>query len=132
VSKNICPPCPCVSARQSPLWFIEYGLVLPAKRNNGSVAWRRPSYAPIHRMANNPIYGDFSVQPNPRSASGAKFANFVRCVFKRFLSSGCNFCAPVALNERPFSGVAHDAAHHRYYPAISLLCGRARTPSQAF
>ena len=45
------------SARQALLWFIEHGLDLPAKRNNGDVVWRRPSYATIHRMIDNPIYG---------------------------------------------------------------------------
>jgi DNA invertase Pin-like site-specific DNA recombinase len=45
------------SARQALLWFIEHGLDLPAKRNNGDVVWRRPSYATIHRMIGNPIYG---------------------------------------------------------------------------
>jgi len=45
------------SARQALLWFTEHGLELPAKRNNGDVVWRRPSYATIHRMIDNPIYG---------------------------------------------------------------------------
>jgi hypothetical protein len=30
---------------------------LPAKRYNGDVVWRRPHYATIHRMIENPIYG---------------------------------------------------------------------------
>ena len=29
----------------------------PPRRNNGEVIWRRPSYATIHRMVDNPIYG---------------------------------------------------------------------------
>lgn len=45
------------SARQALLRFIEHGLDLPARRNNGDVVWRRPSYATIHRMIDNPIYG---------------------------------------------------------------------------
>ncbi len=45
------------SARQALLWFHEHGLDLPAKRHNGEVTWRRPSYATIHRMIENPIYG---------------------------------------------------------------------------
>ena len=45
------------SARQALLWFHEHGLDLPTRRNNADVAWRRPSYATIHRMIDNPIYG---------------------------------------------------------------------------
>ena len=45
------------SARQTLLWFHEHGLDLPTRRNNGDVTWRRPSYATIHKMITNPIYG---------------------------------------------------------------------------
>jgi DNA invertase Pin-like site-specific DNA recombinase len=45
------------SARQALLWFHEHDLDLPARRLNGDVAWRRPSYATIHRMIANPAYG---------------------------------------------------------------------------
>ena len=45
------------SARQALLWFHEHDLDLPVKQNNGDITWRRPSYASIHRMIENPIYG---------------------------------------------------------------------------
>lgn len=58
------------SARQALLWFIEHGLELPAKRNNGDVVWRRPSYATIHRMIENPIYGGAYAYGKSRAAAG--------------------------------------------------------------
>lgn len=57
-------------ARQALLWFLEHGLDLPAKRNNGGVVWRKPSYATIHRMIENPIYGGAYAYGRSRTAAG--------------------------------------------------------------
>ena len=45
------------SARQALLWFHEHDLNLPVKGKDGETVWRRPNYATIHRMIENPIYG---------------------------------------------------------------------------
>jgi hypothetical protein len=58
------------SARQALLWFLEHGLDLPTKRNNGDIAWRRPCYASIHSMIANPIYGGAYAYGKTGVASG--------------------------------------------------------------
>jgi DNA invertase Pin-like site-specific DNA recombinase len=58
------------SARQALMWFLEHGLDLPARRHNGDVVWRRPSYATIHRMIENPIYGGAYAYGRTRAALG--------------------------------------------------------------
>ncbi len=45
------------SARQALLWFLEHDLDLPVRGKDGETVWRRPNYATIHRMIENPIYG---------------------------------------------------------------------------
>ena len=40
------------------------------RRNNGDVAWRRPSYATIHRIVDNPIYGGAYAYGKTRVATG--------------------------------------------------------------
>ena len=66
------------SARQALLWFLEHGLDLPAKRNNGDVVWRRPSYATIHRMIENPIYGGAYAYGKSCVATGYDAAGVIR------------------------------------------------------
>ncbi len=66
------------SARQALLWFLEQGLDLPARRDNGEIAWRRPNYATIHRMIANPVYGGAYAYGKSRVASGYGASGDVR------------------------------------------------------
>jgi DNA invertase Pin-like site-specific DNA recombinase len=58
------------TARQALLWFLEHNLELPVKGTDGQTNWRRPCYATIHRMIENPIYGGAYAYGRTAAAAG--------------------------------------------------------------
>jgi hypothetical protein len=44
------------SARQTLLWFLEYGHQVPVSAPRGQVVWRRPRYTTIYSILSNPVY----------------------------------------------------------------------------
>ena len=45
------------AARQTLLWFLEEGLQLPSRRQDGQTLWKRPTYSTIYRILTHPAYG---------------------------------------------------------------------------
>src|SRR5689334_2686955 len=45
------------AARPTLLWFLEEGLQLPTRRQDGAMTWKRPTYATIYRILTHPAYG---------------------------------------------------------------------------
>ena len=43
------------SVRQTLLWFLEEGLLLPARQADGTLLWKRPIYAALRRALTNPF-----------------------------------------------------------------------------
>ncbi len=45
------------SVRQSLMWWIEQGLQLPVRNDQGELTWKRPTYAMLYQIVTNPVYG---------------------------------------------------------------------------
>jgi DNA invertase Pin-like site-specific DNA recombinase len=57
------------TARQALLWFLEEGLPLPARRQDGETKWKQPTYATIYRILTHPAYGGAYAYGKTESAS---------------------------------------------------------------
>ena len=44
------------SVRQALMWFIEEGLQMPVRNDQGDLSWKRPTYAMLHRIVTHPVY----------------------------------------------------------------------------
>lgn len=45
------------SVRQALMWWIEQGLQLPVRNDQGELSWKRPTYAMLYQIVTNPVYG---------------------------------------------------------------------------
>ena len=44
------------SVRQALLWFLEEALSFPTRQPDGSLVWKTPTYAALHRVVTHPAY----------------------------------------------------------------------------
>ena len=49
--------CQIGTVRQTLMWFLDQGLMVPARKAGGEIYWRRPAYANVYNILTNPVYG---------------------------------------------------------------------------